>query len=86
MGFFSQIHLMDGLRDRALENIAIVIQKTFRGYRSRKSLSTSNSAQSSSQSSKGSSARAATGGQMSKLLMRSLYNDVSSSSAISLVP
>ena len=75
---------MDELRDRALENIAVIIQKTFRGYRSRKSISNSNSAQTSSQSSKDSSARPATAasvGRMSKLLMRSLYIDVSSKKA-----
>ncbi|OWA52265.1 Unconventional myosin-Ib, partial [Hypsibius exemplaris] len=74
--YYETIHLMDELREKALENIAVIIQKTFRGYRSRKSVSTSTSAQSSSHSSKDSSARPAPGaGRMSKLLMRSLYND-----------
>ncbi|GAU88919.1 hypothetical protein RvY_01532 [Ramazzottius varieornatus] len=74
--FSETVCRLDDLRRMKLDEIATTIQKTFRAFRARKSASTSQSAQSSSQSSKESGRPPE---RMSKLLLRSLYNDQHSS-------
>ncbi|XP_055341926.1 unconventional myosin-Ia-like isoform X2 [Paramacrobiotus metropolitanus] len=76
--FYETINRLDDLRRAALQDVAVLIQKSFRGYRTRKHLKLMaiNSAPSSSQSSKDSGRR---GERLSKLLLRSLCNDQHSS-------